>query len=413
MGRSLFLTILLMMKFGLQERVSSAQSAARVNTNQAQYDNTYPFYGILGVNPADPNQPPIIHNYPLSRLVDTLKTYLMPWEDTVTAGPVMTEFRAEQAISGIEAEIAGKQAFTDTTTWDATIYDLNSALSGTTPNTRTITINGNTQDLSANRTWTVGDLLSSGSYANPTWLTSLAWSKITGAPAFITGITTSDVTTALGYTPVTNARTISINGTSQDLTANRTWTNVGIELPAQTGNTGKVLTTDGANPSWTTASAGTVTGVTGTSPISVTPSSPNPVVSIANAKADGSTKGAAAFSASYFGDNSSGIITNTWTRGTGTVSSNAVTINQPRGQITYNAPNLLAAGTVSVTFTNSFITSTSNVQVTVNGLGADLGNAVMVYLKSQTSGSCVINIRNLSLLSLFNSNFAIDYIIQN
>lgn len=29
-------------------------------------------------------------------------------------------------------------------------------------------------------------LLSSGSYANPSWLTSLAWSKITGAPSFIT-----------------------------------------------------------------------------------------------------------------------------------------------------------------------------------------------------------------------------------
>lgn len=41
----------------------------------------------------------------------------------------------------------------------------------------------------------------SGSYANPSWITSLAWSKITGAPAFITGINSSMVTTALGYTP--------------------------------------------------------------------------------------------------------------------------------------------------------------------------------------------------------------------
>jgi hypothetical protein len=33
-----------------------------------------------------------------------------------------------------------------------------------------------------------------------------------------------DVTTALTYTPVTNARTITINGTSYDLSANRSWT---------------------------------------------------------------------------------------------------------------------------------------------------------------------------------------------
>lgn len=52
--------------------------------------------------------------------------------------------------------------------------------------TRTLTINGTTYDLSANRTWTVGDLLSSGSYSNPSWITDLSWSKITGAPSFLT-----------------------------------------------------------------------------------------------------------------------------------------------------------------------------------------------------------------------------------
>lgn len=50
------------------------------------------------------------------------------------------------------------------------------------PSTRTLTINGSAQDLSANRTWTVGDVLTSGSYANPSWITSLAYAKITGAP---------------------------------------------------------------------------------------------------------------------------------------------------------------------------------------------------------------------------------------
>jgi hypothetical protein len=37
-------------------------------------------------------------------------------------------------------------------------------------------------------------------------------------------LTSSDVTTALGYTPVTDARTLTINGVGYDLTANRSWT---------------------------------------------------------------------------------------------------------------------------------------------------------------------------------------------
>jgi hypothetical protein len=36
-------------------------------------------------------------------------------------------------------------------------------------------------------------------------------------------LTSSDVTTALGYTPTTNTRTLTINGTTFDLSANRTW----------------------------------------------------------------------------------------------------------------------------------------------------------------------------------------------
>jgi len=41
---------------------------------------------------------------------------------------------------------------------------------------------------------------------------------------YITGISSSDVTTALGYTPVPDSRTITINGDTQDLSADRTWT---------------------------------------------------------------------------------------------------------------------------------------------------------------------------------------------
>jgi hypothetical protein len=58
--------------------------------------------------------------------------------------------------------------------------------SGYVLSTRTLTINGTTYDLSANRSWTVGDLVSTTLYYDPTWLASLAWSKITGAPSFLT-----------------------------------------------------------------------------------------------------------------------------------------------------------------------------------------------------------------------------------
>lgn len=58
---------------------------------------------------------------------------------------------------------------------------------GGVPTSRNLTINGTTQDLSADRTWSVGDVLTSGSYADPAWITSLAWSKITGTPTTLAG----------------------------------------------------------------------------------------------------------------------------------------------------------------------------------------------------------------------------------
>ena len=52
-------------------------------------------------------------------------------------------------------------------------------------------------------------------------------------------LTSSDVTTALGYTPVTDARTLTINGTTYDLTANRSWTISGA-MPTG-GTAGQIL----------------------------------------------------------------------------------------------------------------------------------------------------------------------------
>ena len=65
----------------------------------------------------------------------------------------------------------------------------------------------------------------------PSWTIGTPFVKMTAVGTFaldtntyLTGITSSDVTTALGYTPVTNSRTLTINGTAYDLTADRSWT---------------------------------------------------------------------------------------------------------------------------------------------------------------------------------------------
>jgi hypothetical protein len=72
------------------------------------------------------------------------------------------------------------------------INNIASTLTGYVPTTRTITINGTTYDLSSNRTWNVGDILSTGSYANPSWITALDWAKITNRPTTLAGYGITD-----------------------------------------------------------------------------------------------------------------------------------------------------------------------------------------------------------------------------
>jgi hypothetical protein len=73
----------------------------------------------------------------------------------------------------------------------------------------------------------------STSYSN--WNTAYGWGNHASA----------------GYVPGT--RTLTINGTSYDLSVNRSWT---IDaLPSQTGNSGKYLTTNGTAASWATITA--------------------------------------------------------------------------------------------------------------------------------------------------------------
>lgn len=82
------------------------------------------------------------------------------------------------------------------------------------------------------------------------WDTAYGWGNHASV-GYLTGITSGDVTTALGYTPVTNARTLTINGTTYDLTADRSWTISGSGISA--------LSAIGSTPN---ANSATITGST-------------------------------------------------------------------------------------------------------------------------------------------------------
>lgn len=94
-----------------------------------------------------------------------------------------------------------------------------------------------------------------------------AWDSILFKPSFnsiaFNGISSANVTTALGFTPVTNSRTITINGTSQDLTSNRTWS-VGTvtSVAAGTGLSGGTITSTGTISMPNTGTSGTYSSVT-------------------------------------------------------------------------------------------------------------------------------------------------------
>ena len=128
----------------------------------------------------------------------------VPTTRTITINGTSYDLSADRSWS----IVSGVSSF-NTRTGSITLLDTDvTGALGYTPvtNARTLTINGTTYDLSANRSWTIVAGLSS-------------FNTRTGDITLLD----TDVTGALGYTPVTNARTITINGTTYDLSANRTW----------------------------------------------------------------------------------------------------------------------------------------------------------------------------------------------
>jgi len=99
-------------------------------------------------------------------------------------------------------------------------------------------------------------LLTGALYFNSSSNELYVWNGSAWEQAALT-FTSANIITALGYTPVPNTRTLTINGTAYDLSTNRAWTITGDSLlPSQSGNSGKVLTTDGTTTSWATDATG-------------------------------------------------------------------------------------------------------------------------------------------------------------
>ncbi len=89
-------------------------------------------------------------------------------------------------------------------TWNSTTavlnvpeYTLNGL--GGVPLTRTLSINNVLYDLTSNRNWTVGDIRSDQTYINPNWINSLNWNKITNTPTTLLGYGVTEV-----YAPINN-----------------------------------------------------------------------------------------------------------------------------------------------------------------------------------------------------------------
>jgi hypothetical protein len=86
------------------------------------------------------------------------------------------------------------------------------------------------------------------------------------------------------------------NGGTAATTATAALTNL---LPSQAGNNGKVLTTNSTAASWAAASTGTVTSVTGTSPITVATGTTTPAISLSTVPVANGGTGATTFTTGY------------------------------------------------------------------------------------------------------------------
>jgi hypothetical protein len=181
---------------------------------------------------------------------------------------------------------------------------------------------------------------------------------------FSAGTITADLTG--NATTVTGTVAIANGGTG----ATTAPTAINALLPAQTGNTGKYLTTNGSAASWAAAATGTVTTVTGTAPISVATGTTTPAISISAASTSAAGSMSAAdktkldgISGTNTGDETNATIktklgistlsgSNTGDQtlsGLGGVAGNAAITGATNTKITYDSKGLVTAGAAATT----------------------------------------------------------------
>ncbi|MCX6328328.1 MAG: hypothetical protein NTZ85_02280 [Bacteroidia bacterium] len=228
--------------------------------------------------------------------------YIPSWTEISGKPSTLSGFGITDAMSTSHA--ANIITSSNISNWNSAYGWGDHATAGYVPSSRTITINGNTLNLSANNTWNVGTVTSVGmtlpgiftvsgspvtsigtltaSLASQTANLIFASPNGTaGSPVFRTlantdipnldwgKITTGKPTTLAGY-GITDAMSTSHAAYSITVANISNWTsafNWGdhaiagyAKYPTQTGNGGKYLTTNGTTTSWTTLAAVAVTG---------------------------------------------------------------------------------------------------------------------------------------------------------
>jgi len=211
---------------------------------------------------------------------------------------------------------------------------------------------------------TVGNSITAGSFVKSGG-TSSQFLKADGSvdsSAYITGITSGMVTTALGYTPVPTTRTLTINGTAYDLSADRSWT-ISVPVSSVSGS-GAGISVSPTTGAVVVSNTGVTSNVAGTG-ISV--SSATGAVTITNT---GVTSIVAGTAISISGATGAVTINNTGVTslngGTGAITGIATT-----AQLAGYLP--LSGGTITGTLAVNSDFSVNNTRFTVN---AATGNTV-------------------------------------
>lgn len=219
----------------------------------------------------------------LSGAITTTSAGVTSYNGTVPVnkgGTNLTSLGTANQVLGVNSGASGMEYKTITAGSGVTISHAANAITINATGT-----GGTVTDITAGTGLTGGTITGSGTIGLGTELTGLnglattGFMKRTGAGAYSTSSSISLTSDISGTLPIAN-------GGTGATTATAALTNL---LPTQTGQSGKVLSTNGTAASWVTNTNGTVTNVTGTAPISVATGTTTPAISIS--QATGSTDG--------------------------------------------------------------------------------------------------------------------------